>query len=176
LRPTPEALSNLATCEFVLGRYSDAAETYHRALALQAGNGVFWRNLGDALRWTGGREAETRSAYLRAIDLLEADLAVTPGDADLEMDLALAYGRTGSRDLARRHADRALDLAPADGYILYSAALVRLIANEVDPALDFVERALAAGYSAEAVRADPELGALRSQPRLAIMLAKQTAK
>ena len=44
---------------------------------------------------------------------------MTPGDADLEMDLAFAYGRTGSRDLARRHADRALDLAPADGYILY---------------------------------------------------------
>ena len=95
IRPTPEALSNLATCEFVLGRYSEAAETYHRAIALQAGNGVLWRNLGDALRWTGGREAETRSAYLRAIDLLEADLAVTPGDADLEMDLAFAYGRTG---------------------------------------------------------------------------------
>ena len=64
IRPTPEALSNLATCEFVLGRYSEAAETYHRAIALQAGNGVLWRNLGDALRWTGGREAETRSAVL----------------------------------------------------------------------------------------------------------------
>ena len=71
--------------------------------------------------------------------------------------------------------DRALELAPADGYILYSVALVRLIANETDAALDLLQRALAAGYPAEAVRTDPELDALRSNPRLAIMLAKPTA-
>ena len=175
IRPTAEALSNLATCEFVLERYPQAVENFRRAVAMQADNGVLWRNLADALRWAGGQEAETRTAYQKAIDLLEADLAVTPGDAGREADLAIAYGRTGRRDLARRHGDRALELAPGDGYILYSVALVRLIANDADPALDLLQLALAAGYPAEAVRTDPELDALRSNPRLAIMLAKPTA-
>ncbi len=176
IRPTAAALSNLGTCEFVLARYAQAAETYRRAVALQGDNGVLWRNLGDALRWTGGHEAEARAAYRRAIDLLEADLAVTPGDAELETDLAFAYGRSGRRDLARLHADRALKLAPTDGYILYSAALIRLIATEVEPALDLLARALAAGYPIEAVRTDPELAPLRSQPRFVKMLAQSTAK
>ncbi|MEO8197400.1 MAG: protein kinase [Thermoanaerobaculia bacterium] len=175
IRPTAEALSNLATCEFVLERYSQATDNFRRAVAMQADSGALWRNLGDALRWAGGHEAETRTAYQKAIDLLEADLAVTPGDAEREADLAIAYGRTGRRDLARRHADRALELAPGDGYILYSVALVRLTTNDADPALDLLQRALAAGYPAEAVRTDPELDALRSNPRLAIMLAKPTA-
>jgi len=175
IRPTAAALSNLGTCEFVLGRYGGAAETYTRAVALQADNAILWLNLGDALRWAGGRNTEMLTAYQRTIDLLEADLAVTPGDSDRQMSLALAFGRTGRLDLARQHAARALELAPANAYILYPAALVRLIANEVDPALDLLARALAAGYPIEAVRSDPELGRLRSHPRFARMLAKPIA-
>ena len=175
IRPTASALSNLGTCEFVLGRYGEAAETYRRAVALQADNALLWLNLGDALRWAKGRDSETGAAYERAIALLEADLTVTPGDADRQMSLALACGRTGRLDRARRHADRALDLAPGNAYILYPAALVRLMANEVDPALDLLARALAAGYPIEAARAAPELGSLRSHPRFARMLAKPTA-
>jgi serine/threonine-protein kinase len=170
IRPTGQVLSNLGTCQFVLARYADAAETYRRALALQADDAQVWHNLGDAMRWEGGHDAEARDAYLRAIDLFEADLAVTPGDANREASLALALGRTGRLDLASRHVERALALAPADAYILYPVAQVRLMAGEVDPALDLLARALEAGYPAEDVRRDPELAQLRSDPRFARML------
>ena len=175
IRPTAAALSNLGTCEFVLGRYAEAAETYSRAVALQEANAVLWLNLGDALRWAGGRATETASAYQKAIDLLEADLAVTPGDADREMNLALALGRIGRHEPARRHATRALELAPTNAYILYPAALVHLAAGEVEPALDLLARAFAAGYPIEAARSDPELSPLRSDARFATMLAKPPA-
>jgi len=170
IRPTASALSNLGTCEFVLGHYAKAAETYRRAVALQEDNAVLWLNLGDALRWAGNREAEPRAAYRRAIRLFEADLAVTPGDPDRQMNLALALGRTGRFELALRHAGRALELAPANAYVLYPAALVRWIAGETDPALDLLERALAAGYPIEAVRTDPELSGLRAHARFAKIL------
>ncbi len=176
IRPTAAVLSNLGTCEFVLGRYGDAAATFGRAVALQGDSGLLRVNLGDALRFAGGRDVEARDAYLRAIDLLEADLAVTPGDAERETSLALALGRTGRLELARRHADRALELAPADAYILYPVAQVRLMGDEIDPAFDLLARALAAGYPVEAMRSDPELARLRADPRFARMLAEPTVK
>ena len=116
------------------------------------------------------------SAYQRAIDLLEADLAVTPRDADradgararLRPHRAPAISRVGTPQ-------RALELAPDQRATSSTqAALVDLIAGEVDPALDLLARAVAAGYSIEAVRSDPELGVLRSHPRFARMLAKPT--
>jgi len=65
IRPTAAALSNLGSCEFVLGRYAEAAQSFERALALQSSHALLWRNLGDALRWAGGREAEALAAYRR---------------------------------------------------------------------------------------------------------------
>lgn len=175
IRPTDLVLSNLGTCQFVLGRYAEAAETFQRALALQADNGLVWVNLGDALRFAAGREADARAAYLRAIDLLEADLAVAPGDAERETSLALALGRVGRLELARRHAGRALELAPADGYVLYPVAQVHLLAGESAEALDLLERAVAAGYPRAELRRDPELAGLRADPRFARIAAEPRA-
>jgi tetratricopeptide (TPR) repeat protein len=172
IRPTAATLSNLGTCQFVLGRYGEAAETYDRAAALQPDNAVLWLNLGDARRWAGGAEAEARGAYARAIELLEADLAVTPGDADRETSLALALARTGRAAPARSHAQRALDLDAANAYVLYQVALVRVATDDPEGALELLGRALAAGYPVEEVRRDPELARLREDPRFARMLER----
>ncbi len=97
VRPTASALSNLGTCLFFLARYDEAAQAYERATSLQPKNAVFWLNLGDALRLSGHGGERTGAAYRRAIDLLEADLALTPRDADLRTSLALALAWTGQQ-------------------------------------------------------------------------------
>ncbi len=175
IRPTPFALSNLGTCRFMLGRYGQAAEAYRRAAALQPSNAVVWLNLGDALRWSGEDPAEANAAYRRTVELLEADLEVTPRDADRLLTLALALAHLGEPESARRHARGALDIDSSNSYFIYQAALVELATGDREAALDGIDRALRAGYPVESVLRDPELEALKNHPRFAILVPSSPA-
>ncbi len=174
IRPTASALSNLGTCLFVLGRYSEAVQAYERASSMNPGDATLWVNLGDALRWNGTPREHTVRAYRRAIEILEADLALTPRDADRETNLALALARIGEHRRAGDHADAAMAIDPGNAYVLYPVALVRLAAGETSPALDLLARAAAAGYPTGEMRRDPELTPLRSDPRFVRIVGKQT--
>ncbi|HSM51050.1 MAG TPA: tetratricopeptide repeat protein, partial [Thermoanaerobaculia bacterium] len=165
IRPTASALSNLGTCLFYLGRYGEAVPAYERALALQPGSGVLWLNLGDALRWNEPAGERSASAYRRAIGLFEADLAVTPRDAEARTGLALALARTGEPVRARTEGDAALAADPEGAYTLYQVALVRLAAGEDEAGLELLARAAASGYPVSEMARDPELARLKSDPR-----------
>jgi len=174
VRPTAAALSNLGTCLFFLARYGEAARAYERAAALQPENAVLWLNLGDALRWAGGAGEEATGAYRRAIDLLRADLALTPRDADLLTSLALVLARTGQSAAARERADEALALDPDGPDTLYHVALVRLAGGDDGGALALLERAASRGYPVAEIARDPELARLKTDPRHARLLAGQS--
>ena len=176
IRPTASALSNLGTCYFYLARYAEAAGACERATALQPENGVLWLNLGDALRWKGERHEAWEPVYRRSIDLLEADLALTPRDTELLTSLALALAWTGRHDAARRRADEALGLAPEDATVLRYGALVHLAAGDAGRALGLLEEAVARGYSLAELRHDPELLRLRDEPRFARLLSAAATK
>jgi tetratricopeptide (TPR) repeat protein len=172
IMPTAATLSNLGTCEFFSGRYARAAAAYRRALALQPERALLWLNLGDALRWSG-QAGEARAAYTAAVRGFRADLALTPRNAEAQTNLALALARNGDREAALRHAARARELAPDDPYTTYQVGLVRLAGGDTAGAAELVAAALAGGYSrAEAAR-DPELTALKNDPRWDKMLARQ---
>jgi len=134
---------------------------------------VLWLNLGDALRWSG-RGAE--GAYRRAIELLEADLAVTPRDADTLTSLALALAHTGQDKAARARADAALEIDPGGADTLYHAALVRLAGGDDEAAFELLGRAVAQGYPAAEIERDPELARLKSDPRYGILLRSQSSQ
>ena len=174
IRPTASALSNLGTCLFVLGRYGEAVQAYERAASMNPGNATLWVNLGDALRWDASPRERIVRAYRRAIEILEADLVLTPRDADRETSLALALARTGDDGRAKAHADAALALDPRNAYVLYPVALVRLAAGETGPALELLARAVAAGYPIGEMKRDPELTPLRSDPRFVRIVGKQS--
>ncbi len=174
IRPTASALSNLGTCLFFLARYDEAVEVYERATALQPENGVLWLNFGDALRLSGHGGERTGTAYRRAIGLLEADLALTPRDADLRTSLALALAWTGQQGAALKQAEAALAIDPEGADTLYHVALVRLAGGEVESALDLLARAVAHGYPVAEMDHDPELARLKPDRRYAKMRASQT--
>jgi tetratricopeptide (TPR) repeat protein/predicted Ser/Thr protein kinase len=173
IRPTASALSNLGTCLFVVGRYDEAVQAYERAASMSPDEATIWVNLGDALRWNASPREQILRAYGRAIQILEADLALTPRDTDRETSLALALARTGDHRRAKAHADAALALDPRNAYVLYPVALVRLAAGETDPALDLLARAVSAGYPIGEMERDPELARLRTDPRFVRIVGKQ---
>ncbi|MDD5563878.1 MAG: protein kinase [Thermoanaerobaculaceae bacterium] len=176
IRPTASALSNLGTSLFFLARYDEAAKAYERATSLQPKNAVLWLNLGDALRLSGRGGERTGAAYRRAIDLLQADLALTPRDPDLRTSLALALAWTGQRAAALKQAAAALALDPEGPDTLYHVALVRLAGGDVDSALDLFARSIARGYPVAEMDHDPELARLKLDHRYAKMRASQAAQ
>ncbi|HEX6083406.1 MAG TPA: protein kinase, partial [Thermoanaerobaculia bacterium] len=58
--PTSQGYSNLGTCLYFTGHYAEAAAAFDRAVKLTPTSFLYWRNLGDALRWVPGREADAR--------------------------------------------------------------------------------------------------------------------
>jgi hypothetical protein len=60
--------------------------------------------------------------------------------------------------------------------VLKQLALVHELAGNRERALDFVDRALQAGYSAKEIANDPELTSLRADRRYHALVASRAAK
>jgi serine/threonine-protein kinase len=167
IRPTAPALSNLGTVLFYLGRYDDAARVFEQAVLQDDRNADAWLNLGRAYRVSPRTHAKARAPLERAVALGREQLAVNPRDASLLASMADAHAMLGAHRRAGELAARALELAPADGDVLFVCVSVDEALGRRDAALQKVTRALAAGYALWEIEHDPALEALRDDPRFA---------
>jgi tetratricopeptide (TPR) repeat protein len=167
LRPRGSVYSNLGTLYIYTGRYADAVPVLEKAVALSGSEryaDLVWGNLGDAYRWTKGREKDAPAAYAKAIELSTAQLAVTPNDATLLSQIAVYHAKAGQFAEARRFIDSALAAAPHDPAVLYRSALVLEIAGHRKQSLAALRAAIGSGYAISVVEKDPELASLRADP------------
>ena len=168
IRPGGSVYSNLGTLYIFIGRYADAIPVLEQAVALSGSREVYsyliWGNLGDAYRWTTGREASAKTAYGKAVELAEAQLAVNPKNATLLSQVAVYEAKMRNFGAAEARMRLALKLAPADPAILYRSALVLELSGQRRRSLDALGAALAAGYSLNVVEREPELNSLRQDP------------
>jgi tetratricopeptide (TPR) repeat protein len=165
LQPTYRAASNLGVLEFERGRYAEAARAFERALALDDRDFRVWRNLAAAYYWTPGQKDKARPAWEKAARLAEQEARVNPGDAAVLAELASCRAMLGEPGRARAELTRALALAPADVEVQQLAASVFEQIGDRAAALEWIRRALAAGYPRAQVEQDPFLTALRGDPR-----------
>ncbi len=163
LAPTAAAYSNLGTAEFYLGHTPEAATAYEHAIELMPGHFQFWANLGDAHRWTPGREGKAAAAYERAIDLAREELRLNPGDGLVRSVLALCLAKTGRGAEAARHSRDAVAASPDSPEVTFNAALVAALGGRDADALALLGRAAAGGYSRAMIASDPELAGLRAE-------------
>ena len=173
IRPGASLYSNLGTIFFSRGLYSKAAAAFEDALRMDgaANRYIFWLNLGDAYRQIPGKEAEAQRTYGVGIRILDDLIEASPADVRLLSRRALARARAGDRtgalvDIAQlRQQGTAGDL-----YSLYRLAVAEELCGDRDRALAGLEAAIRAGLSRSEARHEPDLQALRADPRYHHML------
>jgi eukaryotic-like serine/threonine-protein kinase len=165
IRPNLEAFNNLGNAYFQLKRFSEAADAFQRGLNLDDSDWLLWGNLGDSLFWAGGRHSQAMAAYEKAITRAEKRLEVNPRDATMLAFLADYNAMTQHRQKAVEQIERALSLAPEDGEVRIRAAIVYTQLGDTERCLASLEKAIALGYSTQAIRDTPDFDYLRSNPK-----------
>ena len=168
IRPNGQLYSNLGTVLFSRGDYLGAAQAFERAIASTPGrknNYLRWANLADTLRWIPGREDESRRAYREAYGQLRQARQREPGDSTLLSRGALYAAKLGEREPALQMTAQALAAAPASATVQFRAAVVYELLDQRAQALHHLQLAHQGGYPANLISSEPDLTALRRDPR-----------
>ena len=165
LKETSDAWSNLGSAYMYLRRYPDAADAMKRATELDPHNDILWRNLGDSYRQIPSRISDAPAAYQKALQAASDQLSVNPNNTEVLSGIALYDAHLGRKQDAETFIGKALKLAPKNGDVLFTSALVYEIIGNRTRALQQIDLAVKSGYSIADIDHEPELGALRSDAR-----------
>jgi serine/threonine protein kinase/tetratricopeptide (TPR) repeat protein len=168
IRPSGQLYSNLGTALFNRGDYVGAAQAFERAVSASKGSindYLRWANLADTLRWLPGRASESKNAYEKAVHLITPLIEQAPGDVTLMSRLGLYSSRLGERQRALMWTRRALDAAPTNADVHFRAAMAFELCDERDSALAALKTAQERGYPSTLIASEPDLIALRRDPR-----------
>lgn len=165
IHPTADAYNNLGYIRFYQGRYQDAVPAFEKTVALGANSFDNWASLADAYRWTPGNADKAKQAYDTAIRLVREEIAKNPNQADLRADLALYLAENGNKTDALTGLKAVEQARSKDPGVLYNLAVTYELCGDRDKALDALLAAVKAGQSLDDVKNDPELVALRADPR-----------
>jgi tetratricopeptide (TPR) repeat protein len=163
IRPSLLAYENLGVAYLRLRKFDQAARNTREALKLEENDYEGWGNLADAYYYGGNKSAATES-YRKAIALAEEKLKTNPRDTVVLNDLANYWAMLGDRSRALDYLDRSL-VGTQDKELLFQAALVYNQLHETGTALEWLSKALAAGYSKSVVSKTPNLDNLHDNPR-----------
>jgi tetratricopeptide (TPR) repeat protein len=171
LQPIPNTYSNLAIAYAQAGKFPEAVPNFEKAVELEPNDETFVGNLADGYRWAGGGQ-KAAATYDRAISLALKDLQVNPRNARAKSSLGLYYAKKGEAGQARRFmADaRAIDKSNVD--LIYNEAVLCAILNDVACSITNLEQALKEGYTIALIESDPDLRAVRSDPRYQALRAR----
>ena len=160
----PATWANLATARYFQGQYLDAANAAEKSVQYPPIKYFYWGNLGDADRWAEGRKAKAGLAYQNAIRLAREEQARAHDDT-ISCRIAEYLAKSGEIADAIRELTQHRAAVEKDETCLFKSALVYELAGDRTAALAWLGRAMAAGYSMHEIVHEPELAALRSDPR-----------
>jgi serine/threonine protein kinase/Tfp pilus assembly protein PilF len=172
LRPTAFSYSNLATAYFYQKRYADAARTYEQAVKLENTEYAEWGNLAEAFYWTPGKRSESAAAYRKAISLAEEQLRVNPRDAEALGYVGVYHATLQEKDPALRSINEALAADPENQEVLFNAAKVESQLGDSPKALEYLQKALAKGYSKYWAKDDPAFNGLTGDAKFQKLVGK----
>jgi tetratricopeptide (TPR) repeat protein len=171
IRPTSDAYQNAAAAQFYLRKFPEAVQQNQQALKLDTNNYQIWGNLGDSYYYAGNKE-QAISSYRKAIALAEPQLKLNPRDPGVLAPLAYYNAMVGDQKSALGFLDRSLEIAPGDKELLFNAAQVYNQLHQNGLALEFLSKALTAGYSRSVVAATANFDDLHENPQYQALMKK----
>ncbi len=175
LRPTAGAYANLGTAYYQSRHFAEAANNYRQAIRFSERDPEMWGNLASALLY-GGQRALAMDAFKKQLELLNEQLKVNPQDADRQGDVASCYAILGDKENAVAHLSRSIELGHSNKDVLFYAAVVYNDLGETGVALEWLQKALTAGYSASIVRDSPSFDNLRNNTQFQQLLSHALVK
>jgi len=164
IQPSELACSDLGSAYFFQGNYQKAAREFQEAINFSPKEADSWGFLADSYYYSGDR-SRAMPAYRHAIELGEDSLKVNPNDSASLGLLADFHAMVGERGQALSEIDRALASGQPDQTLYFNACEVYDEVGEKEIALEWLAKALAAGYPPYLVEHAPGLNNLHSDPR-----------
>ncbi|MBL8179689.1 MAG: protein kinase [Bryobacterales bacterium] len=170
--PTAPHYSNLGYIRFYQGRYMDAIEPFEKARDMMPSRHLYWGNLGDAYRWTPGKERQAKEAFTTALRLAREALVNSPADGDLRSSVAVFLAKSGEKQEALAEVASMEKVEKLTPGAVFKLAVASEIGGNRGQALRLLERALASGYVLREVKTEPEFTALRKDVRYHQLLGR----
>jgi eukaryotic-like serine/threonine-protein kinase len=169
LRETLAAYSNLGMAYLRMGQIEKALSKFQHAVEM----GQDYRAIGNLARayyFSPGRKAEAIDAYNRAIRLGSKQLEINPRNADAHALLALYHSMLLQKEPALHHLEAALDWDPDYWHYLEYAAIIHNQFKDRDKTFEYLEKALARGFSTLEMRSEMEFSNLYPLPKFQALL------
>jgi adenylate cyclase len=155
---------------FAQGQFEKAAELFGQAS--QANPADF-----QALSLRGlcfralNRETEARETFQQSLKKIENHLQLNPDDVRAVYMKSGAFAGLGDDAQALEWSDRALSMDPEEPSVLYNVACNYALINEIEKALDCIERAFAKGFGhKEWMEHDPDFASIKNHPRFKALM------
>jgi serine/threonine-protein kinase len=165
LRPSPDAYNNLGYVYTLMHRFPEAIAALEQALKIDESDWMNWGNLADALYWSPDRHPQASAKYRQAVTIGTLRLQINPRDADTLAYLANYSAMLDDRQAAFGYLQKALDLAPSKGEVLFRAAIVYNHFGQTDQSLAYLQKAVNVGYSRTIIRDTPDFQTLQQNPQ-----------
>src|SRR5205807_1149315 len=169
IRATSDTYSNVGTAYYYQHRFHDSAQAYEKAVQLDDKDYTNWGNLGESY-YLDGERPKAHAAFERAISIAEGELAVNSRDPVLLKNLANYHVMNDDRNDALKYLALALQESKSDKDTLFSAALIYDHLGDRGLTLEWLGRAVRAGYSPEMIRRQPDLDNLHGDSQFEDLL------
>jgi eukaryotic-like serine/threonine-protein kinase len=169
IHATADTYTNVGTAYYYQRRYQDAAQAYQKAVQMNDKDYTLWGNLAEAYYLDGERQ-KARTAYEKAIALAKPELAVNNRDPPLLNALAKYSAMIDDRAQSFAYLSKAVEGSKSDKEVLFSAATIYNHFGDKGQALEWLGKALRAGYSPEMARQQPDLDNLHGDARFEDLL------
>lgn len=165
IRPSDYGYTNLGNAYFFLRRYEPAVAAYEQATKLSDNDSLLWWNLGDGYYWTPGRRPQAPAAYQQGIAAATEELHVNPNNSSSYGALAVCHAMLGEKKPALDALSQGLRLSPNDQFLRYQAALIYNQFGQSDEAVNWLNKAIAAGLPRARLRDYPNFDPLWANPK-----------